>query len=215
MTEEFQGFILDYQHFTENAALIAILSKKGIVYSYDKDFFSKYQSFYPTLKETLFSIELYQGADEHRFYLRKLEPILLFKVAPCYALYCQWLTSLALFTQKTSENPALFFKFYHRFMQQIERNPSFDAVYFAMTYIQLHVLESLGLGNFITHYENIVRFDAITDQFNDNFFKKQMTYNDFMIIQEYIQHVLHQLFSWNKGFNVFKECLNFIHHSHT
>jgi recombinational DNA repair protein (RecF pathway) len=205
-----EGFILETQHFTEYAGLVAFLSSKGITYCYDKDFYFKYQRFYPIFKEARFAITLHPGADEHRFYLRKLEPIEHYQVPSHYIAYFQWLISLALLTQKTNDHPEIFFKFYYRFLQQLKRNAQPAFINFSMIYIELHVLESIGSGDFITHYEHIMRLKNISPHFNEFFLKKMIDYNDFKLIQEYIGCVIYQFFSWNKGFDVFKECIQMI-----
>ncbi|NBV28367.1 hypothetical protein EBS02_05020 [bacterium] len=207
MSFQFQGFILSCKHFNEQAGLVCLLTPQGVKYVYDKDFYAKYQKYFPYMKETLFAIEVFPGSDEHRFYLRELDPIVRFDTPNQYTFYLQWLISLALLTQKTSDHPAIFFKCYYRFMQQLQENPKKEMINFSLVYIELHVLVSMGSGDFMTHFEAIVRLKGISMEFHDFFLNKLIDDNDFIIIQEYIGQIIYDFYSWNKGFDVFKECL--------
>lgn len=207
MIEPFAGYVVDYRHFGEYAALIAILTEQGIVYCYDKKFFFDYETEVSYLKSTKYIISLAQGADEHRFYLKKLESIKRFEWSDEYIPYIQFMMHLVLRTYKSIESPKLFFKFYERLCLRIEQKPSDEEMYFYLSYIEIHLLGLMGLGKFVDHVDEILRLKTISGNFGNNFLLKKMIQEDFLVVQAYVARFIQQSFSLNQSFILLMQSL--------
>ncbi len=210
MIEPFSGYIVDYRHFGEHAALISILTELGVIYCYDKNFFFDYEAEVPYLKNTKYIVYLIQGADEHRFYLKKLESIKRFEWSDEYLPYMQFMMHLTLRTYKSIDAPKLFFKFYERLCLRVEQKPSDEEMYFNLSYIELHLLGLMGLGKFVLHIDELLRLTTVSSNFGNNFLLKKMLKQDFLAVQAYVARLIQQSFSLNQSFILLIQslCLN-------
>lgn len=209
-----KGFVVAIEPFHDQAAVLTLLTEQGFFVAFDGQFFAKYPSWYPFLKESCFDVVLTQGSESHRFYLKKLQLL--------YSAYFEneslalWMITqnyLALIAPHLESEPRLFqsidFIFQKLCAVQQESSPLMP-VYFAMTYMIYHGLDFLGQGSFIHHYqktvENLPFFEQ--EQFHSCFTQKYLSQEHFQQVLLYLCQHWYTYLSPHTSLTICYQCWN-------